>query len=201
MHLQIVDGALHYISNHMLSWHRLEPEIARFQLQLVPSQYQILVYLYRFVCLCMNFYSLASWWKPRFLLWWWWQVPQEDARRSCGCCSHQRWIQQIPTAAGQVRLKLFEWFWKKWTALSTFKTAVSNCCLDLHLFILIRGSAPEEDLKTAVALSGGSTRAMVAAIGALRGMEDLSLISHVDLLVSVSGGTWTAGPYMPLEYA
>lgn len=54
----------------------------------------------------------------------------------------------------------------------------------------------QEDLKTAVALSGGSTRAMVAAIGALRGMEDLSLISHVDLLVSVSGGTWTAGPYM-----
>lgn len=69
------------------------------------------------------------------------------------------------------------------------------------MFLLIRGSAPEEDLKTAVALSGGSTRAMVAAIGALRGMEDLSLISHVDLLVSVSGGTWTAGPYMPLIYA
>lgn len=38
---------------------------------------------------------------------------------------------------------------------------------------------------------------MVAAIGALRGMEELQLMSHVDLLVSVSGGSWTAGPYMP----
>lgn len=54
----------------------------------------------------------------------------------------------------------------------------------------------QEQLQTAVALSGGGTRAMVAAIGALRGMEELQLMSHVDLLVSVSGGSWTAGPYM-----
>ena len=54
----------------------------------------------------------------------------------------------------------------------------------------------EEQLETAVALSGGGTRAQVAAIGALRGMEELQLMSRVDLLVSVSGGTWTAGPYM-----
>lgn len=40
---------------------------------------------------------------------------------------------------------------------------------------------------------------MVAAIGALRAMEELSLMSHVDLMVSVSGGTWTAGPYMHLR--
>ena len=40
---------------------------------------------------------------------------------------------------------------------------------------------------------------MVAAIGALRAMEELSLMSHVDLMVSVSGGTWTAGPYMRLR--
>ncbi len=57
----------------------------------------------------------------------------------------------------------------------------------------------QADLKTAITLSGGGTRAMVAAIGALRAMEELSLMSHVDLMVSVSGGTWTAGPYMRLR--
>ncbi|CAJ1332981.1 unnamed protein product [Effrenium voratum] len=54
----------------------------------------------------------------------------------------------------------------------------------------------QANIQTAVALSGGGTRAQVAAVGALRGLEELGLISHVDLLVSVSGGSWAAGPYM-----
>ena len=90
--------------------------------------------------------------------------------------------------------------------VSHFCKLIQNCCsfrasicfpFLFPLFIQHKHQI-EEDLKTAIALSGGSTRAMVAAIGALRGMEHLSLISHVDLMVSVSGGTWTAGPYMRL---
>ena len=52
------------------------------------------------------------------------------------------------------------------------------------------------NLQTAICLSGGGTRAMVAALGALRGLEYLDLLGHTDLLVSVSGGTWTSGPFM-----
>lgn len=37
---------------------------------------------------------------------------------------------------------------------------------------------------------------MVAALGALRGLEYLDLLGRTDLLVSVSGGTWTSGPFM-----
>ena len=54
----------------------------------------------------------------------------------------------------------------------------------------------QANLQTAICLSGGGTRAMVAAIGALRGLEYLNLLARTDLLVSVSGGTWTAGPFM-----
>ncbi|CAE7769672.1 unnamed protein product [Symbiodinium pilosum] len=54
----------------------------------------------------------------------------------------------------------------------------------------------QANLQTAICLSGGGTRAMVAAIGALRGLEYLNLLVRTDLLVSVSGGTWTAGPFM-----
>eukprot|EP00439_Symbiodinium_sp_Y106_P085549 s228_g28.t3 len=54
----------------------------------------------------------------------------------------------------------------------------------------------QANLQTAICLSGGGTRAMVAALGALRGLEYLDLLGHTDLLVSVSGGTWTSGPFM-----
>ncbi|OLP87130.1 hypothetical protein AK812_SmicGene31681 [Symbiodinium microadriaticum] len=54
----------------------------------------------------------------------------------------------------------------------------------------------QANLQTAVCLSGGGTRAMVAALGALRGLEYLDLLGRTDLLVSVSGGTWTSGPFM-----
>tara|TARA_B100001123_G_scaffold411037_2_gene506831 strand:- start:2564 stop:4144 length:1581 start_codon:yes stop_codon:yes gene_type:complete len=49
--------------------------------------------------------------------------------------------------------------------------------------------------RTAICFSGGSTRAYVAALGQLRGLTELGLISKVDYISSVSGSAWLTVPY------
>ncbi len=49
--------------------------------------------------------------------------------------------------------------------------------------------------RTGICLSGGGTRALTAAMGQLRGLRKLNLLSEVDYLSSVSGGTWAAAAF------
>ncbi len=49
---------------------------------------------------------------------------------------------------------------------------------------------------TAVCLSGGGTRSMVAAVGQLRGLDALGLLDRVGYLACVSGSAWAAVPYL-----
>ena len=51
---------------------------------------------------------------------------------------------------------------------------------------------PPIDGATAVALSGGGSRAYVAALGQLEALRALSLIDNVDHVAGVSGGAWAA---------
>jgi hypothetical protein len=46
-----------------------------------------------------------------------------------------------------------------------------------------------------VCLSGGGTRSLCAAIGYLRGLQELGLLERVRYLAGVSGGAWAAVPY------
>lgn len=48
----------------------------------------------------------------------------------------------------------------------------------------------------ALCFSGGGSRAMIWTMGALRALEDLGLMSHVDAISAVSGGTWASSVYM-----
>jgi predicted acylesterase/phospholipase RssA len=61
---------------------------------------------------------------------------------------------------------------------------------------------PEDDLaglagrpKTAIAFSGGGTRAFVASLGYLRALIDLGLMSTVRYLSGISGGSWAASAF------
>ena len=49
--------------------------------------------------------------------------------------------------------------------------------------------------RTAVCFSGGSTRAYAAALGQLRGLTELRLVSKIDYISSVSGSAWLTVPY------
>lgn len=46
-----------------------------------------------------------------------------------------------------------------------------------------------------VCLSGGGSRAMIAAMGQLRGLHELGWLSRVKALSTVSGGSWAAVPF------
>jgi hypothetical protein len=48
---------------------------------------------------------------------------------------------------------------------------------------------------TGICLSGGGTRALAAAMGQLRGLRQLNLITEIDYLSAVSGGAWAAALY------
>jgi hypothetical protein len=48
---------------------------------------------------------------------------------------------------------------------------------------------------TGVCFSGGGTRALAAAMGQLRGLRHLRLITEIDYLSAVSGGAWAAALY------
>ena len=50
--------------------------------------------------------------------------------------------------------------------------------------------------QTAVCFSGGGTRAMVAAVGQLRGLVALGLLDQVGYLSCVSGSAWAVVPYL-----
>ena len=48
---------------------------------------------------------------------------------------------------------------------------------------------------TGVCFSGGGTRSMAATIGQLRGLNALKMISNIDYISCVSGGSWASGVY------
>lgn len=54
---------------------------------------------------------------------------------------------------------------------------------------------PAKQGKVGVALSGGGSRAMVAGIGQLLGLEQLGLLGQVRALSTVSGGSWVGVPW------
>jgi hypothetical protein len=49
--------------------------------------------------------------------------------------------------------------------------------------------------KTAVAFSGGGTRAFVASLGYLRAIIDLGLMPTIRYLSGISGGSWAASAF------
>lgn len=57
---------------------------------------------------------------------------------------------------------------------------------------------PEDKLnlnKTGICMSGGGTRAMVCAVGQLKGLVKLGLIDNVGYISCVSGGSWASVPF------
>lgn len=56
------------------------------------------------------------------------------------------------------------------------------------------GMVPKKK-KTAVCMSGGGNRAMVAAWGQFRGLREAGLIENVDYVSCVSGGSWASTAY------
>ena len=57
---------------------------------------------------------------------------------------------------------------------------------------------PEDSLnlkKTGICMSGGGTRAMVAAVGQLKGLAHLGLLDEVGYISCVSGGSWASVPF------
>ena len=57
---------------------------------------------------------------------------------------------------------------------------------------------PEDNLnlkKTGICMSGGGTRAMVCAVGQLKGLVKLGLIDEVGYISCVSGGSWASVPF------
>ncbi|CAK0818290.1 unnamed protein product [Prorocentrum cordatum] len=55
---------------------------------------------------------------------------------------------------------------------------------------------PHGEVKTALCLSGGGSRAAAMAIGFLRSLRDQGLLGKFDALSSVSGGTWASSLFM-----
>lgn len=62
----------------------------------------------------------------------------------------------------------------------------------------IPGSSNDTPGNVGVCLSGGGSIAMVAAMGQLRGLHHLGLLSKVKALSTVSGGSWAATPFIYL---
>jgi hypothetical protein len=57
---------------------------------------------------------------------------------------------------------------------------------------------PEDELrlkKTGICMSGGGTRAMVCAVGQLKGLVELGLIDDVGYISCVSGASWASVPF------
>jgi len=57
---------------------------------------------------------------------------------------------------------------------------------------------PEDNLnlkKTGICMSGGGSRAMVCAIGQLKGLWDIGVLDSVGYLSCVSGGSWASVPF------
>lgn len=52
------------------------------------------------------------------------------------------------------------------------------------------------NITTALAISGGGTRSLSLTLGALRALEGLDLMRHVDAVSAVSGGSWASSIYM-----
>lgn len=52
------------------------------------------------------------------------------------------------------------------------------------------------NVKTAICFSGGGSRAMTVALGVLRALHHLDLVSKLDAVSSISGGTWAAAVWM-----
>lgn len=55
---------------------------------------------------------------------------------------------------------------------------------------------PGGPVTTALCISGGGARSLSAAMGQLRALNSLGLMPNVDLISSVSGGTWATAIYM-----
>lgn len=55
---------------------------------------------------------------------------------------------------------------------------------------------PHGNVKTALCLSGGGSRAASVAVGFLRSLRDQGLLGNLDALSSVSGGTWASSVFM-----
>jgi hypothetical protein len=68
---------------------------------------------------------------------------------------------------------------------------------DIELFPTPAESTPSGQAPsgTGVCFSGGGSRALTAALGALRGLTALGLMEKVSFISSVSGGTWAAAAY------
>lgn len=62
-------------------------------------------------------------------------------------------------------------------------------------------SLPETPGNVGVALSGGGSRAMVAGMGQLRGLDQLGVLGKVRALSTVSGGSWLGVPWTYLDSA
>jgi len=56
--------------------------------------------------------------------------------------------------------------------------------------------SPHNQVTVGLAFSGGGSRALTVTLGAYRALEDLRLMSNVDAISSVSGGTWASSIYM-----
>jgi hypothetical protein len=57
---------------------------------------------------------------------------------------------------------------------------------------------PEDELnlkKTGICMSGGGTRAMVCAVGQLKGLVEIGLLDDVGYISCVSGGSWASVPF------
>lgn len=58
---------------------------------------------------------------------------------------------------------------------------------------------PHNIVVRGISFSGGGSRALSNTLGALRALEDLGLMPHVDAISSVSGGSWASSIYMFAE--
>ncbi|MDG1333000.1 MAG: patatin-like phospholipase family protein [Crocinitomicaceae bacterium] len=72
--------------------------------------------------------------------------------------------------------------------------------LDVKAWPSEKGSMnfPEDELnlkKTGICMSGGGTRAMVCAVGQLRGLVKLGILDNVGYISCVSGGSWASVPF------
>lgn len=56
--------------------------------------------------------------------------------------------------------------------------------------------SPQNKVVRGLSFSGGGSRALSNTLGALRALEDLGLMPHVDAISSVSGGSWASSIYM-----
>jgi len=56
--------------------------------------------------------------------------------------------------------------------------------------------SPQNEISTAVCISGGGSRSLSLAMGQLRALENIGLMRKVDAISAVSGGSWATSVYM-----